>query len=350
MKQTLLEVHDLQTSFFTRAGEVQSVRGISFAIEKGEIVGIVGESGSGKSVTAKSILSLITQPGRIKNGEIRFDGKDLLHLPQAELRAIRGNRISMIFQDPMTSLNPVVKVGRQLTEVILRHKKVSKAEAQSIAIEMLRQVGIPSPEQRIDQYPHEFSGGMRQRVMIAMALSCKPQLLIADEPTTALDVTIQAQIIDLMKELNEKTGTAIMLITHDLGVVAQICTRVIVMYGGMIMEEGTVEDIFYRPQHPYTKGLFRSLPKHSGDGKERLMPIEGAPPNLLEPPAGCPFAERCSHAMDICRKERPPYFQVFEGQRSMCWLNDPDSPSTPDARKSSGAKEAGKEEGIDEIR
>jgi oligopeptide/dipeptide ABC transporter ATP-binding protein len=329
MTQQLLEVKQLRTSFFTRAGEVQSVRGISFSIQKGEVVGIVGESGSGKSVTAKSILSLISPPGKIVDGEIRFHGKDLLKGKEEELREIRGNRIAMIFQDPMTSLNPVLRVGRQLTEVIVRHKKVSKSEARRKAIEMLRLVGIPSPEQRIDQFPHEFSGGMRQRVMIAMALSCEPELLIADEPTTALDVTIQAQILDLMKELNTKTHTAIILITHDLGVVAQTCSRVIVMYGGMIMEEGPVENIFYHPQHPYTQGLLRSLPRHNGGMRERLVPIDGTPPNLLHPPKGCPFAERCPHAMDICRQQCPPFFEVNPNQRSMCWLSDPERAAKP---------------------
>lgn len=325
MTDKLLEVLDLQTSFFTRAGEVQSVRGVSFSIQKGEIVGIVGESGSGKSVTAKSILSLIPEPGKIVAGEIRFHGKNLLHLTEKEKRAIRGNKIAMIFQDPMTSLNPVLPVGRQMTEVILRHQTISKREARKKAIEMLRLVGIPSPEERANQYPHEFSGGMRQRVMIAMALSCKPELLIADEPTTALDVTIQAQILDLMKELNEQTDTAIMLITHDLGVVAQICTRVIVMYGGMIMEEGTVEEIFEQPKHPYTQGLLRSLPKHHAT-RERLVPIEGTPPHLLNPTAGCPFAERCPYGMEVCHKNCPPLVHVqsqgHSDHRVMCWLTE----------------------------
>lgn len=321
MNETILEVSNLKTSFFTRAGEVQSVRGVDFSIRKGEVVGIVGESGSGKSVMAKSILSLIPQTGRIVDGEIRFGGKNLLDMSEKELREIRGNRIAMIFQDPMTSLNPVVTVGKQLTEVIRRHRKVSQAQARSRAIELLRMVGISSPEKRIDQYPHEFSGGMRQRAMIAMALSCEPELLIADEPTTALDVTIQAQILDLLRELSAKTNTAILLITHDLGVVAQICSRVIVMYGGMIMEEGTVESIFDQPQHPYTQGLLRSLPKRNGAQKERLTPIEGTPPDLLAPPAGCPFASRCHVAIERCNAELPPFTKTAAGQRSLCWLS-----------------------------
>ncbi|SDM79022.1 oligopeptide/dipeptide ABC transporter, ATP-binding protein, C-terminal domain-containing protein [Paenibacillus sp. yr247] len=320
MSKELLKVSQLRTSFFTRDGEVQSVRGVSFAVEKGEVVGIVGESGSGKSVTAKSIMSLIGRPGKIVDGEIWFQGEQLLDKKEKEWRAIRGNRIAMIFQDPMTSLNPVLTIGKQMTEVIVRHKRVSFSVARAQAIEMLERVGIPSPERRIDQYPHEFSGGMRQRVMIAMALSCEPELLIADEPTTALDVTIQAQILDLMKELKQSTETAIMLITHDLGVVAQVCSRVIVMYGGLIMEEGTVEDIFYSPQHPYTNGLLRSIPK-SGQ-KERLTPIEGTTPNLLNPPTGCPFAERCPHAMDICQ-QMPPVFSLNEHHHTSCWLADP---------------------------
>lgn len=316
----LLTVHNLKTSFFTRSGEVQSVRGVSFTVSEGEMVGIVGESGSGKSITAKSIIGLIQPPGRIIDGEVRLQGENILEMTEEQLRSIRGNRIAMIFQDPMTSLNPVLRIGKQLTEVIQRHQKLSKAEARQRAIELLRQVGIPSPEQRIDQYPHEFSGGMRQRVMIAMALSCNPELLIADEPTTALDVTIQAQILTLMKKLRDTTGTSILLITHDLGVVAQVCTRVIVMYGGLIMEEGAVIDIFESPQHPYTQGLMRSLPQASGV-KERLVPIEGTPPNMLTPPTGCPFKERCPHAMELCN-ERPPYYHVGEGHRSMCWLLD----------------------------
>lgn len=318
----LLSVKQLKTSFATREGEVQSVRGVSFTLKEGEVVGLVGESGSGKSVTARSLIRLIQSPGRITDGQILFRGEDLLTKSDKELRKIRGNRISMIFQDPMTSLNPVVRVGKQMTEVIRRHRKMDKSAARKEAIELLRQVGIPSPEERIDQYPHEFSGGMRQRVMIAMALSCKPELLIADEPTTALDVTIQAQILQLMQELKESTQTSILMITHDLGVVAQVCTRVIVMYGGLIMEEGPVERIFAHPQHPYTQGLLRSIPKHDEEGgRQRLATIEGTPPNLLHPPTGCPFMERCPHAMEVC-KQMPAYTEIAPGHRALCWLLD----------------------------
>ncbi|WP_379157874.1 ABC transporter ATP-binding protein [Paenibacillus sp. sgz5001063] len=319
MTTRLLSVEDLQVSFATRDGENQAVRGVSFHIDAGETVGIVGESGSGKSVTAKAIMSLIAPPGRITAGNIEFRGERLSRLSEKEWRSLRGNRIAMVFQDPMTSLNPVKKIGQQLTEVIRRHRGLNKEEAYAEAARMLLQVGIQNPEQRLKQYPHEFSGGMRQRVMIAMALSCQPELLIADEPTTALDVTIQAQILDLFKELKENSDTAIALITHDLGVVAQVCTRVIVMYGGLIMEEGTVEDIFYRPQHPYTEGLLRSIPKRGGGSRERLIPIEGTPPDLLDPPPGCPFMERCPHAFARC-SERPPTVELAAGHRSMCWL------------------------------
>ncbi|MDO7907747.1 ABC transporter ATP-binding protein [Paenibacillus sp. JX-17] len=318
----LLSVHNLKTSFKTREGEVQSVRGVSFSMQEGEVVGLVGESGSGKSVTARSLIRLIQPPGRITEGEVLFRGMNLLEQSDQEMRKIRGNRISMIFQDPMTSLNPVVRVGKQMVEVIRRHRGMDKTAARKEAIELLRQVGIPSPETRIDQYPHEFSGGMRQRVMIAIALSCKPELLIADEPTTALDVTIQAQILQLMKELKETTQTSILMITHDLGVVAQVCTRVVVMYGGLIMEEGPVERIFAEPQHPYTQGLLRSIPKPGEEGaRQRLVAIEGTPPNLVHPPSGCPFMERCPHAMDVC-KQMPAYTETAPGHRALCWLLD----------------------------
>lgn len=315
----ILSVSQLRTSFMTRDGEVESVRGVSFDVQQGEVIGIVGESGSGKSITAKSLLGLIPAPGVIKDGKVVFQGQDLRQMKDAELRKIRGNKIAMIFQDPMTSLNPVIPVGKQLIEVIRRHQKLDKKDARERAIELFRQVGIPSPEKRIDQYPHEFSGGMRQRVMIAMALSCKPELLIADEPTTALDVTIQAQILSLMKQLRDTTNTSILLITHDLGVVAQVCTKVIVMYGGMIMEEGTVDQIFEHPSHPYTQGLLRSIPRVREGHRERLFSIDGTPPNLLHPPTGCPFMERCPHAMDKCQT-MPPYFKPREGQRALCWL------------------------------
>jgi len=322
--EKLIELKDVKTSFFTHLGEVQAVRGVSYSLNKGEALGIVGESGSGKSITSMSVMGLLQYPGTVKSGEIIFKGEDLLKKNKKEMRSIRGNEIAMIFQDPMTSLNPVYTVGDQIMEAIRKHQNVSKAEALEKAIDMLKLVGIPDPVKRIKAYPHEFSGGMRQRVMIAIALSCEPDLLIADEPTTALDVTIQAQILDLMKDLKDKLNTSIVLITHDLGVVADVCSRVLVMYGGLIMEEGKVEDIFYNPKHPYTVGLLKSIPKI--ENKERLVPIDGTPPDLLNPPKGCPFAARCEHAMKICMEEQPEFFPCGEGHRSMCWLLHPDSP------------------------
>jgi len=324
--EKLIELKDVKTSFFTHLGEVQAVRGVSYSLNKGEALGIVGESGSGKSITSMSVMGLLQYPGTVKSGEIIFKGEDLLKKNKKEMRNIRGNEIAMIFQDPMTSLNPVYTVGDQIMEAIRKHQNVSKAEALEKAIDMLKLVGIPDPVKRIKAYPHEFSGGMRQRVMIAIALSCEPDLLIADEPTTALDVTIQAQILDLMKDLKDKLNTSIVLITHDLGVVADVCSRVLVMYGGLIMEEGKVEDIFYNPKHPYTVGLLKSIPKI--ENKERLVPIDGTPPDLLHPPKGCPFAARCEHAMKICMEEQPEFFPCGEGHRSMCWLLHPESPKT----------------------
>ncbi|OPJ56302.1 ABC transporter ATP-binding protein [Alkalithermobacter paradoxus] len=327
MGDKLLDIKNLKTSFFTHVGEVKAIRGVDFYLNKGEALGIVGESGSGKSVTSMSIMRLLQHPGKIVDGEILFNNENLIPKTDKEMQAIRGNRISMIFQDPMTSLNPVYTVGDQIVEAIVKHQKLSKAEAKKKAIDMLRLVGIPSPEKRINQYPHEFSGGMRQRAMIAMALSCEPELLIADEPTTALDVTIQAQILELMKDLKSKLNTSIILITHDLGVVADVCSRVIVMYGGLIMEEGTVEEIFYTPRHPYTLGLLKSIPKLCDkESKQRLVPIVGSPPDLLKPPKGCPFAPRCDYAMRICVNEKPQYTNVSPTQRSMCWLLHKDAP------------------------
>lgn len=320
LAEKILEVKDLKTSFYTHVGEVQAVRGVSYTVHKGEAIGIVGESGSGKSVTSMSVMRLLQYPGTIKEGDISFKGESIVNKSAKEMMAIRGNEMAMIFQDPMTSLNPVYTIGDQIMEAIIRHQSVSKAEAREKAIEMLRLVGIPSPESRVDNYPHEFSGGMRQRAMIAIALSCQPDLLIADEPTTALDVTIQAQILELMKELKEKINTSIILITHDLGVVADVCSRIIVMYGGLIMEEGTAEEIFYNPKHPYTMGLLKSIPRMDLGQKKRLVPIAGTPPDLLKPPKGCPFAARCPYAMKVCVEERPPYFYAGEGHRSMCWL------------------------------
>ncbi|MDX9691636.1 MAG: ABC transporter ATP-binding protein [Acholeplasmataceae bacterium] len=326
----ILEVKNLHTSFFTHMGEVRAVRGITFDVEKGDILGIVGESGSGKSVTSLSVMGLIDHPGKIKEGEIIFDGKDLSKMTHSELSNIRGNDISMIFQDPMTSLNPVFRIGNQITDIIRRHTNVSKQEAKERALELLNLVNIPEPETRIRQYPHQFSGGMRQRAMIAMALSCNPKLLIADEPTTALDVTIQAQILELLKELKDKKDLSIILITHDLGVIAESCNKVIVMYGGLIMEQGTVLDIFENPQHPYTRGLHQSVPKNVTGEKKRLIPIGGTPPDLLEPPLGCPFYPRCKHAMEICAKKLPPLFKLDEKHQAACWLHDMDAPQTED--------------------
>ena len=327
MSEKMLEVKGMRTSFFTHVGEVKAIRGVDFYLDKGEAVGIVGESGSGKSVTSLSVMRLLQFPGKLTGGEVFFDGEDLAKKSDKEMQTIRGNEISMIFQDPMTSLNPVFTIGNQIMEAIIKHQKMSKDQARQKAIDMLKLVGIPSPEKRIDQYPHEFSGGMRQRAMIAMALSCEPKLLIADEPTTALDVTIQAQILELMKDLKDRLNTSIILITHDLGVVADVCTRIIVMYGGLIMEEGTTEEIFYKPQHPYTLGLMRSIPKMSDkENKERLIPIDGTPPDLLKPPAGCPFAPRCGHAMKICMTQMPEYTKSSDTHRAACWLLHPDAP------------------------
>ncbi len=325
--ENMLEMKNVKTSFYTHIGEVQAVRGVSFSIKKGEALGIVGESGSGKSVTSMSIMQLLQYPGKVKDGEILFKGEDILKKSKREMMNIRGNDIAMIFQDPMTSLNPVYKIGDQIMEVIRRHQGLDKKAAKEAAIEMLRLVGIPSPEQRVNNYPHEFSGGMRQRAMIAIALACKPDLLIADEPTTALDVTIQAQILELLKELKDKVDTSIILITHDLGVVADVCSRICVMYGGLIMEEGTAEEIFYEPMHPYTMGLLKSIPRMDANSNtQRLIPIEGSPPNMVEPPVGCPFASRCPYTMKICLKHMPEYTITDTGHRAACWLNHEAAP------------------------
>ena len=338
----ILKVKDLRISFFTHVGEVKAIRGIDFFVEQGEIVGIVGESGSGKSVTSLSVMGLLQKPGRVTGGEIIFKGENLLKKSKHDMVKLRGNEISMIFQDPMTSLNPVYTVGRQIEEALSNHMKLSKEELRAKTIEMLELVKIPSPEQRVKNFPHEFSGGMRQRAMIAMALACDPDLLIADEPTTALDVTIQAQIVKLMKDINKKLNTSIIFITHDLGVVADICQRVIVMYGGLIMEEGTVDEIFYAPRHPYTMGLLHSIPEVSSGAKNRLIPIKGTPPDLLNPPAGCPFFDRCEYAMEICRKHQPPYFEEGEGHRTMCWLLHPDALTNDKYEKQKGGVQVGK--------
>ncbi len=316
----LLEVKNLRTSFDTHLGDVQAVRGVSFYVDKGEALGIVGESGCGKSVTMMSIMKLLSENANIKSDEIIFDGNDISNYGEREMEKIRGEKMGMIFQDPMTSLNPLYTIGDQLTEHLMKHKGISKKEAWKKGIEMLDLVGIPSPESRMKQYPHEFSGGMRQRAMIAISLICEPNLIIADEPTTALDVTIQAQILDLMKDLKEKLNTSIILITHDLGVVADLCSRINVMYGGIIVESGTAEDIFYRGKHPYTWGLLRSVPNPISELKEKLIPIDGQPPDLLKPPTGCPFADRCDHTMKICMKNQPPLFKIDNGHEAACWL------------------------------
>lgn len=324
--ENLLEIRNLSTSFFTHVGEVKAVRDISFTLQKGEAVGIVGESGSGKSVTMMSMMKLLTDTGKITEGSILFDGEEITALKEKEMKKIRGNKIAMIFQDPMTSLNPVLKVETQMLEALRLHKGLSKEEARGVSIDMLKLVGIPSPEKRLKQYPHEFSGGMRQRVMIAMALSCQPKLLIADEPTTALDVTIQAQILELLKDIKEKLNTSIILITHDLGVVADVCNKINVMYGGRIVEKGDKRDIFYNPRHPYTWGLLESVPNPNTLIKERLKPIEGQPPDLLKPPMGCPFAPRCAYTMNICLNKTPEEFKISNTHSAACWLNHPGAP------------------------
>ena len=317
---SLLSVKDLHTSFFTDAGEVRAVNGLSFDLDRGRTLGIVGESGSGKSVTAYSILQILADTGRIVSGSIRLDGQELVNAGEKVMHDIRGNKISIIFQDPMTSLNPVYTVGNQLMEAIMLHTDRNKQEAWDRALEMLRMVNVNSPERRMKQYPHEFSGGMRQRVMIAMALACEPDILIADEPTTALDVTIQAQILELMQQLQKELSMAIIMITHDLGVVAQMCDEVIVMYAGGICEKGTVDDIFYHPKHEYTKGLLHSIPTAANSGK-KLEPITGTPIDLLNMPKGCPFAPRCKGAMRMCLRQPAPLITVEEGHDAACWVN-----------------------------
>ncbi len=313
----LLELKNLQVQFPTYDGVVRAVDGVSYSIPKGKVLGLVGESGCGKSVTAFSVLRLIQNPGKIVGGDILFDGKSLLALSEAEMRAIRGNRVSMIFQEPMTSLNPVFTVGNQIAEAVVLHQRVSWKEGRNRAIEMLRRVKIPNPEQRVDEYPHQMSGGMKQRVMIAMALACNPKLLIADEPTTALDVTIQAQILDLMRELQSELGMSMLIITHDLGVVAEIADHVAVMYAGKVVEYAPVEDLFANPLHPYTVGLFRSKPK-MGEHRERLEAIEGAVPNPLHFPAGCRFHPRCPKAVPECSKSEPPLREIRRGHTAAC--------------------------------
>lgn len=320
MSEKLLEIKDERLSFFTPAGEVKALNGVSFSMEEGEVLGIVGESGSGKSVTAYSVMGLTAYPGKLIGGTINFNGHQIDKMSEKEMRKIRGNEVSIIFQDPMTSLNPVYTIGNQITEVICLHTGKSKKEAHDRAKELLELVGINEPAKRLKQYPHELSGGMRQRVMIAIALACEPKLLIADEPTTALDVTIQAQILELMQELRKKLGMSIIMITHDLGVVASMCERIAVMYAGHIVEYGTADEIFYEPKHEYTRGLIKSIPKLNVQETERLIPIEGQPVDLLNPPAGCPFAPRCANCMKICLREMPPKTELSDTHYSQCWL------------------------------
>ena len=316
----LLEVNDLHTSFYTPAGEVKAVNGVSFYLDRGKVLGIVGESGSGKSVTAYSIMQILEKTGKIVSGSVKLEGQELVGAGEKVMKTIRGNKISIIFQDPMTSLNPTYTIGHQLMEAILLHTNRNKKQAYERAVEMLRLVNVNEPEKRMKQYPFEFSGGMRQRVMIAMALACEPDILIADEPTTALDVTIQAQILELMQKLQKELGMAIILITHDLGVVAQMCDEVIVMYAGSICKQGTADEIFYNPRHEYTKGLMRSIPTVDNDG-EKLQPITGTPIDLLNMPAGCPFAPRCDAAMKICLRQRAERLQLNEWHQAACWVN-----------------------------
>ena len=316
----LLEVRDLHTAFTTPAGTVNAVNGVSFNLERGKVLGIVGESGSGKSVTAYSIMQILEKNGQIVSGSIKVDGQELVGAGEKVMKTVRGNKISIIFQDPMTSLNPTYTIGHQLVEAIVLHTNPNKKQSYERAVEMLRLVNNNEPEKRMKQYPFEFSGGMRQRIMIAMALACEPDILIADEPTTALDVTIQAQILELMQSLQKELGMAIIMITHDLGVVAQMCDEVIVMYAGSICEQGTADEIFYNPRHEYTKGLMRSIPTVNNDD-EKLEPISGTPIDLLNMPAGCPFAPRCDAAMKICMRERCPRMEINGDHAAACWVN-----------------------------
>ena len=324
----VLNIENLYVSFDTYAGEVQAVRGVSYFVNEGEVLAVVGESGCGKSVTAQTIMKLNPMPpARIKSGKLTLNGIDIIAADEEEMMKIRGKEVSMIFRDPMTSLNPTMQVGKQIVEAIVHHQKLDKKEAEKRAIEMLKKVQIPNAEERAKQYPHEFSGGMRQRAMIAMALSCNPKLLIADEPTTALDVTIQAQIIDLLADIRKEMNTAIILITHDLGVVANLADRIAVMYAGKIVETGVAKDIFKNPSHPYTAALLSSLPKHDTNKSERLTSIPGTPPDLIAPPIGCAFASRCEHCMKVCKSKQPPVFDLGNGHASACWLLHKDCPS-----------------------
>lgn len=324
----LLDVKNLRTTFSTQAGSVRAVRGLNLTLEYGESLGIVGESGSGKSVSMLSIMGLLPQNANIAADSILFDGRELMNMDEREKRKMHGSEIGMVFQDPMTSLNPLHTIGYQLTEPIRIHMGYNKTQARERALEMLKMVNIPSPESRLKQYPHEFSGGMRQRVMIAIALSCNPKLIIADEPTTALDVTIQAQILELMQDLKKKLNTSIIMITHDLGVIASMCSRIIVMYGGCVAEIGTTREIFYSPKHPYTWGLLRSIPKAQLDGGHaKLVPIPGTPPDMLRPPKGCPFAPRCPYAMQVCRDYMAPQTVLSDTHMVSCHLMHKNAPA-----------------------
>ena len=320
MSEYLVDINHERLSFFTPAGEVKALNDVSIHVKEGEVLGIVGESGSGKSVTAYSLMGLTAYPGKLIGGTLEFNGHKINEMTEKEMRKIRGNEVSIIFQDPMTSLNPVYTIGNQIEEVILLHTDKKKKEAHERAKELLTLVGINEPEKRLKQYPHELSGGMRQRVMIAIALACEPKLLIADEPTTALDVTIQAQILELMMELKDKLGMAIIMVTHDLGVIASMCDEILVMYGGRVCERGTADDIFYRPAHEYTKGLLRSIPK-ADNMNEKLVPIGGTPINLLQMPAGCAFCPRCDAAMKICLSEKPEELRISDTHLASCWMN-----------------------------
>ncbi len=332
-QEKILTVKNLKTSFMTQNGEVQAIRGINFELGKGDILGIVGESGSGKSVTSMSILQLLSDTAKIKEGEITFKGENIVAFNKKQIRDIRGNKIAMVFQDPMSSLNPLMKVGEQIGEMIYVHNRdMKKQEIHEEVIRLMNLVRIPEPEKRVKSYPHQFSGGMRQRVMIAMALACKPDVLIADEPTTALDVTIQDQILKLLKSLQAELGMSIIFITHDLGVVAELCNKVIVMYGGLVMESALIDDLFEKPSHPYTLGLLGSMPNIHQDKNTRLIPIKGIPPNMLKPPVGCPFAMRCTYARNICDIKPPNYVDIninSEGSehKSFCWLHDQEAPT-----------------------
>ncbi|CAM3251814.1 ABC transporter ATP-binding protein [Filibacter tadaridae] len=328
MTEEILAVTDLHVSFKTQAGMVTAVRGVNFNLNKGETLAIVGESGSGKSVTAKAIMRLLPKHNaQISQGGILYEGQDLLNLSVNDMQKVRGSEIAMVFQDPMTSLNPTMRIGKQIMEGLLKHQKLSKTVAKEKALQMLELVGIPNAKERLEAYPHQFSGGMRQRVVIAMALACNPHILIADEPTTALDVTIQAQILQLMKDLQEKMDTAIILITHDLGVVANMADHVAVMYAGEIVEQGTLDEIFYQPQHPYTLGLLRSMPNLSASRSEPLIPIPGSPPDVMTLGTGCPFAARCPHTMKVCHDFLPKYTHLSDSHTVMCWLQDERTPS-----------------------